>query len=457
MRWGLTLKYYLQALLVFTLNHFILGYMKTTPCSFLLSSIGAGVGLLFSICDLAAENWPSWRGDLAGSGHSKETSLPLEWDQKKNVIWRIDLPDRGNSTPVIWKDRIFVNQAEKADNFRGLMCFDKKNGSLLWKKGVTYQQKEKTHPSNPYCSASPSTDGERIIVSYGSAGIYCYDLEGNELWKRDFGPINHTWGNAASPVIYGDLCIYYHGPDNNNGLLVALNKKTGETVWKFKEPQRKPGSRTDGFKGREQGGVIGAWSTPIIIPSPTGDQLVMTFPMQIKAFDPKRGKELWTSDGLNPLIYTSPMYSQNTLVAMGGYYGNTVTVKTDGTGDVTKKKRLWFKERDHGGIGTGVIKGQQIYYQDGNGKLYCVELQSGELLWQQKLPGSARTWGSLMLSADHIYTLSQAGETVVFKADAKGFQAIAHNQIGEKTNSSIAVSDGQLFIRTWKSLWCIGQ
>jgi len=414
--------------------------------------------VFFSTLDLSAGNWPSWRGDNAGSGKTPETNLPLEWDQKKNVVWRIDLPDRGNSTPAIWGDKVFVPQAIKDQDFRGLMCLNKKDGRLLWKKGITYNQKEKTHPSNPYCSASPATDGERVIVSYGSAGLYCYDMDGKEIWKRDFGPIHHIWGNAASPVIYNDLCIYYHGPDRANGLLTALDKKTGEPVWEFKEPQWKPVKRTDGFKGRDEGGVIGSWSTPIIVPSESGDQLVMSFPTQVKAFNPKSGKELWTSDGLNPLIYSSPMFGNNTIVVMGGFYGNTVTVKTGGKGDVTQSERIWHKVRDQGGIGTGLIKGDMVYYQDGSGKLYCSKLQSGKVLWKQKLPGKARTWGSLLLSGDHFYTLSQAGETVVFKAGPNGaYEQVAHNNIGEKTNSSIAVSDGQLFIRTWKGLWCIGK
>ena len=425
-----------------------------SPLNLLLLSITLA---LISSLNLSAGNWPSWRGDNAGSGSTTETNLPVEWDQKKNVIWRIDLPDRGNSTPAIWKDRVFVNQAVEDSGFRGVMCLNKKDGSLLWKKGVTYEAKEKTHPSNPYCSASPATDGERVIVSYGSAGIYCYDMEGKELWKRDFGPISHIWGNAASPLIQGDLCIYYHGPDKARGLLMALDKKTGKTVWEFKEPEWKPVNRTDGFKGRDEGGVIGSWSTPIIVPAKSGDQLVMSFPMQVKAFDPKSGKELWTSDGLNPLIYSSPMFGKGTIVAMGGYSGNTVTVKTNGKGDVTQSDRIWHKVRDNGGIGTGVITGDHIFYQDGGGKVYCAELKSGKVLWEQKLPGNGRTWGSLISTGDHIYTLSQSGETVVFKAETKAFEQIAHNKIGEKTNSSIAVSDGQLFIRTWKGLWCIGK
>lgn len=425
-----------------------------TPLIYLLLS--AALALLPSF-GLFANNWPSWRGDNAASGKTSQANLPLEWAADKNVAWRIDLPDRGNSTPVIWGDRIFVAQAIEDENFRGLMCFSKKDGKLLWKKGVTYDKKEQTHPSNPYCSASPATDGERVIVSYGSAGLFCYDMDGKELWQRDLGPINSIWGNASSPVIHGDLGIHYHGPDKTKGRILAVDKNTGKTVWEFKEPEWKPGPRTDGFKGRDKGSVIGSWSTPIIAPAKSGEQLVMSFPVQVKAFDPQSGKELWTSDGLNPLVYTSPMFGDDTVVAMGGYSGNTLAVKTGGQGDVTESERAWHKVRDNGGIGTGVIAGNHMYYQDGGGKVYCAELQSGKVLWEQKLPGSGRTWGSLLLSDDHIYTLSQSGETVVFKAEPKAFEQVAHNQIGEKTNSSIAVSDGQLFIRTWEGLWCIGK
>ena len=416
-----------------------------------------GFALPLSPSFVLAGNWPSWRGDLAGSGLSPETKLPQQWDEKKNIVWRIDLPDRGNATPVIWGDKIFINQAVEDEGYRGLMCINKKDGKLLWKQGVTYEEKERTHSQNPYCSASPASDGERVIVSYGSAGLYCYDMEGKELWKRDFGALSHTWGNATSPVIYKNLCIYYHGPDKTKGRIIALDKTNGKTVWEFKEPVWKPVNRTDGFEGRDAGGVIGSWSTPIIIPSASGDQLVMSFPMQVKAFHPETGKELWSSDGLNPLIYTSPMYGSDTVVVMGGYKGNTVSVKTDGKGDVTGSKRIWHKVQDKGGIGTGLIKGDHLYYQDGGGTLYCADLKSGKLLWTQSLPGTARTWGSLFAAGDHIYTLSQTGETVVFKSGTDSYEQVAHNKISEKTNSSIAASDGRLYIRTWEGLWCIGE
>jgi len=137
-----------------------------------------------------AANWPAWRGPH-GTGVCEERNLPLAWSTNENVRWRVALPERGNSTPVIWGDRVFVTQAVDAEHRRMLMCFDKASGKLLWKSGVTYTDKEPTHDTNPYCSASPVTDGEQVIASYGSAGLYAYDFSGKELWHRDLGKQPH--------------------------------------------------------------------------------------------------------------------------------------------------------------------------------------------------------------------------------------------------------------------------
>ncbi|MEX2215308.1 MAG: PQQ-binding-like beta-propeller repeat protein [Phycisphaeraceae bacterium] len=431
--------------------------MKTRPILVL------GLSLFLSLASGktgAAESWPAWRGDGEGSGRAVNADIPVQWSKDKNVRWRIELPERGNSTPVIWGDRIFVTQAIEKDKWRGLMCFSRADGKLLWKSGLTYDKPERTHRTNPYCSASPATDGKLVFVSYGSAGVACYDFQGTEQWRRDFGAIDHVWGNSASPVLHGDLSIHYHGP-GPGGFLIALNKKTGETVWKFDEPAWKPGERTDGFKG-DPDGVIGSFSTPILVDTGgaggTGKrtELIMSFPMDIRAFDPASGKELWRCGGLNPLVYTSPAYGDGIIVALGGYYGNTVAVKVGGEGDVTQTHRLWQHVRDNGGIGSGVIKGGHLYYHDSGGVALCVEIKTGETLWKSRLPGISKSWGSYMLAGDRIYALSQAGETAVFKANPEELEVIAHNHLGEVTNSSIAPAGKELFIRTHEALWCIG-
>ncbi|MCB1061843.1 MAG: PQQ-like beta-propeller repeat protein [Verrucomicrobiae bacterium] len=410
--------------------------------------------LLLAPAAAKAEPWPTWRGDLAGSGSTHETGLPTEWGEEKNVRWRIDLPEAGNSTPIIHDDKVFVTQPVTDTKWRGLMCFSRKDGSLLWKNGVTYDKEERTHRSNPFCSASPATDGKLVVAVYGSAGIAAYDFDGKELWHRDLGAIDHVWGNSTSPVIHGDLVIHYHGPAKN-AVLYGLNKQTGETVWQWNEPVWKPGKRTDGFKDSDGEGVIGSWSTPILVNTGERDELIMSFPMEMKAFDPTTGKELWTCSGLNPLVYTSPVYEDGIVVAMGGYFGNSIGVKVGGNGDVTGSHRLWQEVRHNGGIGTGLIKDGYYYYHDSGGVVYCDDIKTGKTLWKDRLPGAGKSWGSFVRSGDLIYTLSQAGDTVVFKASPEQFEVVAQSKVGEETNASLAISDGDIFLRTHEGLWCL--
>lgn len=402
-----------------------------------------------------AANWPSWRGGIDGSSLVQDKGVPTRWSPKENIKWRIDLPDRGNSTPIIWGERIFLTQAIEAEKRRTLMCLNRQDGKLLWQQGVVWQEAEKTHPQNPYCAASPVTDGERVIVTYGSAGVYCYDFSGKELWHQNLGPQSHEWGNASSPVIYGDICYLFHGP-GKNAFLVALDKKTGKELWRYAEPKLDFSDRVDGFKGKKDG-IEGTYSTPIIIKANGRDELVHSFPQFVRAFDPKTGKELWSCDGLNPLIYTSPIYGEGVVVAMGGYFGNSLAVKPGGSGDVTKTQRLWQTVRDKGSIGTGVIKDGHIYYHNSSSLFSCLDLATGKVIWSERAPGEgskASTWASMLLVNDLIYMPNQSGDIIIVKASPK-FEVVAVNKLEEYSNSTLAIADGEIFFRTWKGLWCI--
>lgn len=409
-----------------------------------------------SVASTRADSWRSWRGDLLGSGKAAEPNLPLEWGEEKNVKWRIELPEAGNSTPVIFGGKVFVTQPLSADKTRNLMCFSQADGSLLWKKGLSYAKDERTHRSNPYCSASPAVAENFVVVSHGSAGVAAYDHDGEELWKRDFGAIDHVWGNSSSPVIYKDIVIHYHGPAED-AVLYGLNRKTGETAWKWEEPVWNPEKRTDGFSDRSERGVIGSFSTPIIVATSDRVELLMSFPLEMKAFDPLSGEVLWTCEGLNPLVYASPVYDDGIVVTMGGYHGNSIGVKVGGDGDVTASHRLWHEVRHNGGIGTGVAREGMLYYQDSGGIVFCDDMKTGKTIWKARLPGAGKSWGSFVLAGDRIYTLSQAGDSVVFKASPDRFEVIAQSNLGEHTNSSIAPAGGQLFIRTHEALWCIDE
>ena len=406
---------------------------------------------------LHAANWPAWRGP-DGLGITSEQNIPTRWSATENVRWKISLPDRGNSTPAVWGDKVFVTQAIEKDHLRSLMCFSREDGKLLWQKSITYTAKEESHEENPHCSASPVTEGERVIVSYASAGLYCYDLNGKELWKRDLGKQEFEWGSGSSPVLRGDACFVYHGP-GKGAHLIALDKKTGQTLWKYDEPEIDVGKRTDGFRGGEPG-VICTYSTPLLVKAGGRDELLMSFPRYLRAFDPGTGKELWSCDGLNPLVYTSPIYSDGIAVAMGGFSGNTIAVRIGGSGDVTGTRRLWQTERTKSGIGSGVIHDGHIYLLNSGGIAECIELKTGKTVWSERAKGDgpkSDSWSSMVLSGDRLYILNQSGDCVVLKASPK-FEFIGANSVGnEMCNASLAVSDGDLFIRTHKHLWCISE
>lgn len=405
-------------------------------------------------CSLSAANWPAWRGPN-GDGTTSETQLPLKWDKNTNVRWHVPLPDRGNSTPVIWGNKIFLTQAIEKENRRTLMCFDRSNGKLLWQQGVVYADKELTHATNPQCSSSPATDGERVIVSYGSAGVYCYDLDGKELWKRELGKLVHIWGHAASPVLHGDVCYLNYGPGEKT-LLIAMDKRTGKTLWQHDEPGGGSGNPVPGKENRDL--WIGSWSDPIVRKIEGKEQLLMTYPKRICAFDPQTGKELWTCAGLNPLVYTSPLFSEGIVVGMGGFNGSTVAVKAGGAGDITAQ-RLWQHTKTKQRIGSGVIHEGYIYILNDPGVAECFELKTGKLIWEERVKGPGPTgqnWSSFVLSGDRLYAVNQGGDGIVLRASPK-FEVLSINQLGEKTIGSIAVSEGELFIRTYQQLWCISE
>lgn len=407
--------------------------------------------LISALCALrvSAANWPSWRGPT-NDGVTTETNLPTEWSATKNVKWKTPLPDHSNSTPIVWGDKLFLTQAITKENRRTLLCFDKKTGKQLWQSGITCTDHEPTHQTNPYCSASPATDGERVIVSYGSA-VYAYDLAGKELWHRDdLGKQKHIWGNASSPVIAGDSVFFNFGPGDPT-ILYCFDKKTGKTLWQHAEP---------GGNSGESGGKnwLGSWSDPLPRKIGARGELIMPYPGRIVSLDPASGKELWTCDGLTALSYNSPLEADGVVIAMCGYGGSALAVKAGGSGNVTATNRLWHLEHVAQRIGSGVLfNGLHFILTDG-GVAECRNLKNGNPVFSERLKGpgpGAQNWSSLVRSGDKLYAVNQGGDAFVFRAAPK-FELLATNSIGERVIASIAVSDGLLFIRSYNNLWCIG-
>jgi outer membrane protein assembly factor BamB len=373
------------------------------------------------------------------------------------VKWKVALEHQGNSTPIIWGDKIFLTQANKGGTTRSLICLDRANGKILWQKDISYDKKEQNYNESWYCNASPSTDGERVLACYGSAGLYCYDFDGKELWKRtDLGEMQDGFGNGASPVLHGDMVIQWCGPNNRGGgkargrnYLLAANKKTGKTIWEHDES-------------------FGSWSTPLVAEVNGQEQVLVGQSRDVKGrpeadwgylkgFDPKTGTELWKCQGHNSYVYTSPLVGEGVAVGMSGFGGSAFAVKLGSSGDITRE-RLWMQPRPaNQRVGSGVIVDGHVYIIDENGIPRCYDLKTGKNLWENE--GKIRsglTWGSMVHADGRLYTLMRNGETIILAAKPK-FEILSVNPLakGEQTNSSFAISDGEIFIRTFKHLWCI--
>jgi len=377
-------------------------------------------------------------------GFCEEKNLPVKWSGAENVKWKVALDFQGNSTPVVWRDKIFLTQANTGGTVRSLLCFARADGKLLWQKDVNYPDKERNWNANWYANASPAVDGERVIVSFASAGMYCFDFDGKELWKRtDLGKWQHSFGNAASPVLYHELAILWCGPDAimedkkpGRNFLLAVNKMTGETVWKHDEKN-------------------GSWGTPPIVAVDGNDQLLLGTTPYLKGFDPKTGKELWRCEGLTKYVYNSPLYGNGVAVCMSGYGGAAIAVKLGGSGDITPD-RLWLHPKNTQRVGTGMIIGPHVYIVNENGAPYCYELATGKELWQVETRPGGTTWGSMVHADGKLYILMRNGDTLVLAASPK-YEVLAVNSLGkgEQTNSSVVISDGEIFLRTFRHLWCI--
>jgi outer membrane protein assembly factor BamB len=402
-----------------------------------------------------AANWPEWRGPTR-DGVTTEKNLPISWDTS-DIKWKAALPDRGNSTPIIWGNKVFISQAVETEGKRLLICFNKQTGEKLWEAGPTFGQKEDSHATNPQSSPSPATDGTHVVAWHGSAGLFCYDFDGKELWKRDFGKQTHEWGYASSPVIHKDLVYLYFGPGPRT-FLVALEKNSGKTVWQIDYEEKHPEKREDGFAGRK--GVIGSWSTPILVQAAGREELVLSIPEFVVGYHPVTGKELWRCRGMNPLVYTSPVYGEGVIVVMGGFHGPDLAVKPGGNGDVTETHKLWQSGRTENRLGSAVIRDGLCFVMTMPGLVECIDLKTGEKIWKERARGrgaKSDSWSSMVLSEDKIYVLNQSSETIVLRA-SREFQILSINSLeGELTNSSLAVSDGEFFIRTHEHLYCISK
>ena len=395
--------------------------------------------------------WPSFRGP-SGNGISTARNVPLVWGQDKNIKWRAALPAPGNSSPIVSGDRVFITCAQDEGRKRSLFCFDRSDGKQIWVQTVKFDKVMPTHKTNPYCASTPLAAGNRVVVWHGSAGLFCYDFDGNQLWSRDLGEFRHMWGYASSPVFYKDRIILNCGP-GKRAFLTAIELTTGKTLWQTDEPIEGDGDRNESRK------PSGSWSTPVIARVDGKDQIICSLTTRVNAYDPDAGEILWTCDGLRgrkgDLAYSSPVIAGDTCVVLGGFNGPSFGFKLGGSGNITEAGRLWRVEPNPQNIGSGVFVGKHVYIPDaGPGTLRCIEPTTGKVVWRERMPGG-RAWGSIVYADGRGYVTCQNGDTVVFAPHPDGYKKLAVNSLGEPSNSTAAIADGEIFLRTSQALYCI--
>ena len=400
---------------------------------------------------LTAADWPSFRGPF-GNGFSPEIDIPVEWDSQTNIKWKVALPEPGNSSPIVSAGRIFVTCAENEGRARSLFCFDAKDGSQRWVRTVDFQQVIPTHETNNYCGSTPVTDGKSVVVWHGSAGLYCYGVDGQARWNRNFGEFRHMWGYGASPVLHQGRIILHAGP-GKRVFLMALDLETGETIWSTEEPIDGDGERNAANQ------YMGSWSTPVVVQDGSRTLVVCSMATRVNGYDLNSGEIVWSCDGLRgengDLAYTSPIIAGNICVAMGGYRGPAIGFQITDEETSKQKKLLWHVEPNPQRIGSGIFVDGYIYLANaGPSVIQCLDPQTGKIVWEER-SGGVDHWGSLVTAGGRIYGTDQDGTTHVFLPNPKKFESVAKNQLQEPSNSTPAFSRGHIYIRTFQHLYCI--
>ena len=407
--------------------------------------------------NLAANEWPTWRGPNGDGKLPDDAKYPTEWSATENLLWRVDLPDRGNSSPIVLGKRLFLTQAEEDGKLRSLLCLDVADGKLLWKKTIDHGKAEQTHKTNPHCAASPVTDGERVYAWHGNAGLFAYDLDGNEAWQRNLGSdYDHIWGpNAASPVIHGDNLIVHAGPGTAVGLF-GLHRETGEILW------TSPIADTASESAKQ---FKGSWATPWIIDNDGREEMLIGVPGSLRSFDPATGKEWWRCGGLGDLCYTNVITGAGNAAYLCGYGGPGIGVRLpdpDQTGDLTESHRLWAdppkgKNRNAQRIGSGQIIGDHLFLLNATGAIQCLDVKTGASRWSERL--SKASWSSMNLVGGKLYVNDKSGTTFILALNPDSPELLATNRVdpGQSTNASLAFAGGKIYLRTDAHLYAIGE
>ncbi len=398
-----------------------------------------------------AADWPQFRGP-GSQGTSDESGIPVEWSDDTNVVWKTELPGRGSSSPIILGDRVYLTAysgygldrhkpGELSELKRHLVAVDRANGNIVWDTSVAAKTPEQEYSGfeteHGYASSTPVTDGKQIYAFYGRSGVYAYDLQGRQLWDSEVGVKTHIWGTATSPLLYDNLVIVNASIESD--ALVALDKSDGYEVWRAE-------------------GLGPNWGSPTLVQLPGGDvELVLLVEGSVLGFDPGTGERLWSCKLAEDGPCSTPVSAGGIVYVTGGQKKAVLAIRAGGRGDITDSHVLW-KQDVGSNIPSPVLHAGHIYVIDNRGRAYCLDAESGEVLYRERLPKSGLIYASPLAAGDRIYLVTRRRGTFVLPASPE-FKVLAKNQFSSDSsqfNASPAIGEGRMFIRSDQSLYCIG-
>jgi outer membrane protein assembly factor BamB len=431
--------------------------------------------------------WPSWRGG-SGTGVAPGAQPPLTWDDNKNIRWRTAVPGLGFSTPIVWKDRIYLLTAVETAEERApagpavepapppaeppggkgrgggrkgglgfggggaptkfhefmVLALDRKSGAVVWRHVARREvPHEGRHQTNSFASGSPVTDGERLWASFGSRGIYCYDLTGKVLWEKDLGDMRtrNSFGEGASPVIAGPHLIV-PWDQQQGSFIVALDKNTGAEVWR---------------QARDE---VTTWTTPLIVEVGGRLQAIVPATKRTRCYDTATGELVWEAGGLTGNVIPTPVTGHGLVYVMSGFQGNSIqAIKLTARGDISETDSIvWSTRKSAPYVASPVLSGERLYMSKGtDAYLSCLNALTGEVHFQdQTLPGLRGLYASPVAANGYIYITGRDGTTAVVK-DAPAFEVVATNKLSEPIDASPVMLGRELFLRGHQHLYCISE
>src|SRR5687767_12020036 len=389
-----------------------------------------------------AAYWPRWRGP-SGQGHVAGANYVDTWSNTRNVRWRAPVPGRGHSSPIVWKDHLFITTARDGGSKVSMLAYRRSDGALLWEKDVPTSGVERAYRKNSHASATPVTDGQRVYASFGTHGLAAFDFKGALVWHRKLGDLRNYHGSAGSPVLYKDRIFIYqdHGGSSTLGSFVAaFNARTGDVIWK-----------TD----RQES--VG-WGTPVVVNTGTRDELIVNSQYRVYAYDPNSGAELWRVNGTTMEVIPTPVVGHGLVFCSSGRAGPTLAIRPGGKGDVTATHVAWQSPKGSPFVPSPLLYGDYLYIVNDMASIATAfEAVTGKLLWQGRLGVATREgFSASPVGVDgKVFFTNDEGETFVLKAGST-FELLHVNKLNAYTLASPALVDRKWYFRTDRELLAIG-